>query len=127
MKGIHIDRKRHLADDPKTGHNRWHPDIAPLIEVDEGEEVALETRNALDGYLTSGPASAFLPRRLWASPASLPRFSRSRPGRGARRRWRSAAGLRCRPTASTRWQRRARRRRTDCGRCRDARTAVTST
>ena len=42
MKGIHIDRKRHLADDPKTGHNRWHPDIAPIIELDEGEEVALE-------------------------------------------------------------------------------------
>src|SRR5439155_16593680 len=58
MKGIHIDRKRHLADDPKTGHNRWHPDIAPLIEVDEGEEVALETRNALDGYLTSGSTVA---------------------------------------------------------------------
>ena len=46
MKGIQIDRKRHLADDPKTGHNRWHPDIAPVIEVDEGEEVALETRDA---------------------------------------------------------------------------------
>src|SRR5204862_3091697 len=58
MKGIHIDRKRHLADDPKTGHNRWHPDIAPLIEVDEGEKVALETRNALDGYLTSGSTVA---------------------------------------------------------------------
>ena len=58
MKGIHIDRKRHLADDPKTGHNRWHPDIAPLIEVDEGEEVALETRDALDGYLTSGSTIA---------------------------------------------------------------------
>ena len=54
MKGVQIDRKRHLADEPKTGHNRWHPDIAPIIEVDEGEEVALETRDALDGYLTSG-------------------------------------------------------------------------
>src|SRR5499425_3448493 len=52
MKGIRIDRKRHLADEPKTGHNRWHPDIAPIIEVDEGEEVALETRDALDGFLT---------------------------------------------------------------------------
>jgi formamidase len=58
MKGISIDRKRHLADEPKTGHNRWHPDIAPIIEVDEGEEVALETRDALDGYLTSGSTVA---------------------------------------------------------------------
>jgi formamidase len=58
MKGIHIDRKRHLADDPKTGHNRWHPDIAPIIEVDEGEEVALETRDALDGFLTPSSTAA---------------------------------------------------------------------
>jgi len=50
--GIRIDRKRHLADEPNTWHNRWHPDIAPLVEVDEGEEVALETRDALDGFLT---------------------------------------------------------------------------
>jgi len=58
MKGIHIDRKRHLADDPKTGHNRWHPDIAPIVEVDEGEEVALETRDALDGFLTPSSTAA---------------------------------------------------------------------
>ena len=58
MKGIQIDRKRHLADEPKTGHNRWHPDIAPIIEVDEGEEVALETRDALDGFLTPSSTAA---------------------------------------------------------------------
>src|SRR5262249_19157319 len=34
------------------GHNRWHPDIPPVIEVEEGEELALETRDALDAYLT---------------------------------------------------------------------------
>ena len=53
MKTITIDRRRPLRDEPNTGHNRWHPDITPAIEVDEGEEVALETRDALDGYLTS--------------------------------------------------------------------------
>ena len=58
MKGVQIDRKRHLADDPKTGHNRWHPDITPIVEVEEGEEVALETRDALDGYLTPGSTVA---------------------------------------------------------------------
>src|SRR5262245_58663061 len=52
MKTISIARDRHLADDPGTGHNRWHPDIEPLVEVDEGDEVALETRDAVDGYLT---------------------------------------------------------------------------
>jgi formamidase len=52
MKTVTIDRTRHLADQPGTGHNRWHPDVAPVVEVEEGEEVALETRDATDGYLT---------------------------------------------------------------------------
>src|SRR5499427_1471117 len=52
MKTVSIDRTRRLADEPRTGHNRWHPDIPPVIEVEEGEEVALETRDALDAYLT---------------------------------------------------------------------------
>jgi formamidase len=55
MKTITIDRAKHLGDQPGTGHNRWHPDIAPLLEADDGEEVTLETRDACDGYL--GPRS----------------------------------------------------------------------
>jgi formamidase len=51
MKTIAIDRSRPLREQPTTGHNRWHPDIPPAIEVDEGEELALETRDATDGYL----------------------------------------------------------------------------
>ncbi len=49
MKSIEIDRSKQLRDQPETGHNRWHPDIPPLLEADEGEEVLLETRDALDG------------------------------------------------------------------------------
>ena len=52
MKTVSIDRTRRLADEPSTGHNRWHHDIPPVIEVDEGEEVSLETRDALDAHLT---------------------------------------------------------------------------
>ena len=33
MKAMSIDRTRRLADEPGTGHNRWHPDIPPVIEV----------------------------------------------------------------------------------------------
>ena len=58
MKSVTIDRKRPLRDEPKTGHNRWHPDIPPIVEVDEGEEVSLETRVATDGYLTSRSTEA---------------------------------------------------------------------
>ena len=58
MQHIRIDRAKSLADDPATGHNRWHPDIPPLVEADEGEEVVLETRDASDGFVVRGlPAS----------------------------------------------------------------------
>jgi len=52
MKGITIDRSKHLCDEPGKGHNRWHPGIPPILEVEEGEEVAFETRDACDGYIT---------------------------------------------------------------------------
>mgnify|MGYP000875202423 FL=1 len=51
MKSIHIDRNKPLKQEPNTGHNRWHPDILPILEVSEGEEISLDTRDALDGQL----------------------------------------------------------------------------
>ena len=48
MKSIEIDRSKRLKDEPQKGHNRWHPNIDPVIEVDQGEEVVLETRDASD-------------------------------------------------------------------------------
>ena len=54
MKSIRIDRKRRLRDDPGIGHNRWHPDIEPIIEVAPGEDVLLETRDASDGQVQPG-------------------------------------------------------------------------
>ncbi len=64
MKTISIDRRKPLAAEPGTGHNRWHPDVAPVVEVAEGEDVALETRDACDGHLT--------PRSTVADLAGLP-------------------------------------------------------
>ena len=61
MKTISIDRKRHLAEQPNTGHNRWHPDIPPIVEVDEGEEVTLDTRDGIDGYLNARSTEADFP------------------------------------------------------------------
>src|SRR4051812_162254 len=52
-KTIRIDRAKRLREQPHTGHNRWHPDIAPIIEVEPGEDVALQTRDAND--LQIGP------------------------------------------------------------------------
>jgi formamidase len=55
MKSVEIDRKKRLKDQPTTGHNRFHPGIPPIISVEEGEEVLLPTRDALDGQL--GPST----------------------------------------------------------------------
>jgi len=51
---IRIDRGKPLSAEPRTGHNRYHPDIAPVLEVGEGEEVVLETRDACDGQIAPG-------------------------------------------------------------------------
>src|SRR2546427_5298571 len=55
MKSVHIDRSKRLKDQPTTGHNRFHPDVPPIVVVEEGEEVVLETRDGVDGQL--GPAA----------------------------------------------------------------------
>src|SRR5262244_4614858 len=60
MQSITIDRNKRLKEEPHTGHNRWHPDIAPLIEVDPGEEVVLETRDASDCQIQPGMTVADL-------------------------------------------------------------------
>jgi len=52
---IRIDRSKTLTEEPGTGHNRWHPDIPPLVRCQPGDEVVLETRDALDGQ--TGPAA----------------------------------------------------------------------
>ncbi len=52
MKTIELDYSKHCADEPTKGHNRWHPDIPPAVEVAQGEEVVMQTRNAIDGGVT---------------------------------------------------------------------------
>ena len=61
MHSIRIDRAKRLSDEAHLGHNRFHPDITPVAEVGEGEEVALETRDALDGQLGPGTTVADFP------------------------------------------------------------------
>lgn len=54
-KTAQIDRGKTLLEEPSSGHNRWHPDIPPILSVKPGEIVCLETRDAYDGQL--GPDS----------------------------------------------------------------------
>ena len=58
MKSVEIDRSKRLKDQPATGHNRFHPDIPPILEVEPGEEVVLQTRDGVDGQLGPGTTEA---------------------------------------------------------------------
>ena len=46
-----VDETRPLTEEPGTGHNRWHPEIAPVVTCDPGDEVVLQTRDAFDGQI----------------------------------------------------------------------------
>jgi len=53
---VRVDASRPLREEPGSGHNRWHPDLEPIVTVRPGEELTLETRDGLDVAL--GPDSA---------------------------------------------------------------------
>ncbi|SDK23413.1 formamidase [Nonomuraea maritima] len=48
---IRINPALPLRDEPGTGHNRWHPDIPPVVRCAPGDEVVMETRDAFDGQM----------------------------------------------------------------------------
>lgn len=50
---IRVDRAKLLSEQPETGHNRWHPDIEPVVHCSSGDRLVLELRDALD--LQFGP------------------------------------------------------------------------
>jgi len=47
-----------LVDAPGTGHNRWHPDIPPLLRVRSGDTVVMRTRDGYDGQFHRGSSAA---------------------------------------------------------------------
>lgn len=57
---VAIDRKKTLTEEPAKGHNRWHPDIPPVVKVDPGQVVGLETRDAFDGQVKPTSTAADL-------------------------------------------------------------------
>ena len=60
MQTIEVDLSKRCAEEPTKGHNRWHPDISPVVEADPGEEVVMSTRDALDGQIHAGTVDADL-------------------------------------------------------------------
>jgi formamidase len=51
MDRIEIDRSRPVHEGAPNGHNRWHPDIAPVASVDPGQTVTFELRDSRDRQL----------------------------------------------------------------------------
>jgi formamidase len=49
---IRVDYSRPLTQEPEKGHNRWHPDISPVVRCQPGDEVVMETRDAFDLQIT---------------------------------------------------------------------------
>jgi formamidase len=52
---LEIDPAKTLVEEQRNGHNRWHEEIGPVAEVDAGDTVVYETRDAFDFQL--GPTS----------------------------------------------------------------------
>jgi formamidase len=50
---VRVDPFEPLGREPGTGHNRWHEAIEPVLEVDPGDTVVYETRDAVDAQLNS--------------------------------------------------------------------------
>jgi formamidase len=59
---IRIDGGRRVQDDADRCHTRWHPDIAPALTCQPGDEIVLDTRDAVDGQLTLDSTDADLVR-----------------------------------------------------------------
>jgi formamidase len=56
-KRIAFDVRTPLVAAPEQGHNRWHPDIPPLLTVSPGDRVVLDVRDGLDGQFTAESGS----------------------------------------------------------------------
>lgn len=49
---IIVDHEKCLKDQPNVGHNRWHPDIPPILEVNPGDTVVIQCRDGVDGQVS---------------------------------------------------------------------------
>ena len=45
---IELDLTKSLVEDPRRGHNRWHPGIEPTVVIEPGDSVDADMRDGLD-------------------------------------------------------------------------------
>jgi formamidase len=70
MHEIRLDKTRRLATQSTKGHNRWHPVIPPVLKIDSGDEVVIDTLDALDCQI--GPSGAIADAAGWDLNAAHP-------------------------------------------------------
>lgn len=51
---VTADPWKPLAEQPGVGHNRWHEDIPPVVEVEPGDRVIIDTLDALECQVLPG-------------------------------------------------------------------------
>lgn len=57
---LRLDTTKPLSTQAERGHNRWHPDVRPVLQVRPGDEVVLDTLDAADAQLRPGDGLAEL-------------------------------------------------------------------
>ncbi len=57
---VSVDHALPLAQQPQHGHNRWHPDIPPILRIASGDRVTIETLDSFDGQVTTKTTAADL-------------------------------------------------------------------
>jgi formamidase len=80
---IRVDPSRPVREESNRCHNRWHPDIPPVLTCEPGDEVLMQTRDAVDGQFTrdSSHADVTTTDRMVVHPLTGPvRVERAEPG-----------------------------------------------
>src|SRR5262249_55496671 len=52
-----LDSSRKFEDQPKLGHNRWHPEIPPVDTVKPGESFRVHCREWFDGAIINNDSA----------------------------------------------------------------------
>lgn len=55
---IRVDPGRPVLEEADRCHNRWHPDVPPVLTCRPGDEVLMETRDAVDGQFNRDSSHA---------------------------------------------------------------------
>jgi formamidase len=62
---VRLDLRTTLVTKPEFGHNRWHPDIPPIMSVRPGESISVDLRDGIDRLFTMETTAADLREMSW--------------------------------------------------------------